>query len=84
MSPKEVKFDENLKNEVHLDNIDVVERSKELIDSLGFAKRPLERTNIEDLNRAVPGVQEFYVATSSGGSPTTKLTFTNGILTSVT
>lgn len=30
------------------------------------------------------GTNEYYVATSSGGSPTTKLTFINGILISDT
>jgi len=39
---------------------------------------------IIDSATGLTGTHEYYVATSSGGSPTTKLTFINGILTSET
>jgi hypothetical protein len=36
------------------------------------------------LTKALPGTNIFYVSSTSGGSPTVKLTFINGILTADT
>ena len=81
---KEVSFDTRLRDQVDLVDFEPEPTEVEAMDQLGFNKQPLFKVNVRELAIAVKGVQEFYVATTSGGAVTTKLTFTDGILTTVT
>lgn len=81
---KEVGFEDKLKDQVDFQDFEPIPEEVSLLDRLGYKNEQLYKNNVRELAIAKAGVQEFYVATSSGGAVTTKLTFTDGILTEVT
>lgn len=77
---KEVEFGEKLKGEKGFDNMDPVALQTTQVDQLGSTTEPLNRKNVRELARGLAGLKVYYVADTSAGSPTRKLTFQDGIL----